>query len=257
MIRRDDGHDWLLISQVDHARLAGEIAAAWGNNETPPLPCPEWLVTAVRCHDDGWREWEGSPRIDPASGRPRDFLEMLMVEATAIWSWSIAACARVPMGSLWVSRHFQHLARLALNSRSDRDDIAALERFLANQRDVEHEGRSTAAGLSLTDEDYEQLADRGFRYVQMFDHMSLWLCCALRSKPQEFAVPFSADIRLVPTDDGSTIIIEPWPLRVDELPLTVPGRRIAASVFANDLEYRDSLDASTPSKLHWILKRRT
>ena len=94
MIRRDDGDDWLLMSQVDHAHLASEIAAVWGNDVVASLPVPDLLVPAIRDHDEGWRDWEQTPAIDPETGKPRDFTAMPMRIATAIWSKSIEACGR-------------------------------------------------------------------------------------------------------------------------------------------------------------------
>lgn len=95
MIRREAADGWLLISQVDHARLAGDFAAAWGNNRVPGLPLAEWLVPAVRDHDEGWRTWEAAPTVTEA-GRPRQFTEMPAAEATAIWTRSIELCASGP-----------------------------------------------------------------------------------------------------------------------------------------------------------------
>jgi hypothetical protein len=92
MIRRDDGGDWLLISQVDHAHLAGTVAAAWGNERVPMLPAADLLVPAVRDHDEGWAEWERTPSVDPATGVPRDFTEMPMAVSTKLWSHSIDVC---------------------------------------------------------------------------------------------------------------------------------------------------------------------
>ncbi|MGE3316301.1 MAG: DUF3891 family protein [Planctomycetaceae bacterium] len=255
MIRRDDGDDWLLISQVDHAHLAGVIASAWGNAEVPALPRSEWLVPAVRGHDDGWREWEDSPHIDPATGTPREFLEMPMVEATAIWNRSIAKCGKHPFGKLWVSRHFQHLTRLALESREDNnEDVAALEHFLEVQQAVEQDERAAGAALSFVGDKYDQLAERGFRYVQMFDRMSLWLCCAERSKPQDFAVPHFGIVQLTPQSNCSTIVGAPGPLSVDSLLLSTPARRIPARRYMSDDEYRRTLASAPVEQLQWELR---
>ena len=92
MIVRDAPDATLLISQVDHARLAGDLAAAWGNDRVPGLPLADWLVPAVRDHDEGWRAWEAAPTVT-ADGRPRDFTEMPAAEAAAIWTRSIDCCA--------------------------------------------------------------------------------------------------------------------------------------------------------------------
>lgn len=94
MIRRDSGDDWLLISQVQHARLAADLARVWGNPRVPPLPVADQLVRAVRDHDNGWWSWEQAPEIDPAAGWPRSFTEMPMPVATRIWTASIESAAR-------------------------------------------------------------------------------------------------------------------------------------------------------------------
>ena len=56
MIRRQAGHDWLLISQVDHAYLAAEIASAWTVGDSSSLPMRELLIPAIRDHDEGSRD---------------------------------------------------------------------------------------------------------------------------------------------------------------------------------------------------------
>ena len=107
MIRRAENRDgeswWLLISQIEHARLAGRIAAQWGNaggntaenDAVPGLPLAARLGRAVAGHDDGWHRWEERPRLN-ADGEPCDFREMPADEATAIWAESVAACAAGP-----------------------------------------------------------------------------------------------------------------------------------------------------------------
>lgn len=266
MIRRDDGDDWLVISQVDHAHLAGEIAAVWGNDTVSRLPLSDWLIVAVRNHDEGWRSWEQTPHINIANGKPREFLEMPMDEATAIWSESIAACNSVPMGRVWVSRHFQYLARLALDARKESgEEVAALNSFLAEQAEIEHADRASYASLPELKGHYDELAEEGFRYVQMFDRMSLWLCCADRTTPQEFKLPDRNTIRFTPCDNaglsssanspriGQTIAASPNPLSVDRLELSVPARRIAARQYANDASYHTALTSAPVEYLCWTI----
>lgn len=98
MIRRETPDGWLLISQVDHARLAGDLAAAWGNDRVPGLPLEEWLIPAIRDHDEGWRSWEAAPTLNDG-GVPRQFTEMPAAEAAAIWTASIDLCASGPPSS--------------------------------------------------------------------------------------------------------------------------------------------------------------
>ncbi len=137
IVRPADG-EYVLISQVDHARIAVEIARSWR------LPSKlddlrEEFLFAVEHHDDGWRDWERAPTI--VDGAPRNFMDMPMPVATGIWSESVdVAAANSPWGGLWVSRHFCHLAELAIAHRTDPADRASAERFLAE---------ATAGGYSV------------------------------------------------------------------------------------------------------------
>ena len=88
------GRGWILISQVDHAHLAAEFAAAWGNDRVADLPTPEILIPAIRDHDEGWREWERLPDIHPETHWPRNFTEMPAAESARIWNHSIEACRK-------------------------------------------------------------------------------------------------------------------------------------------------------------------
>ena len=51
MIRREEGADYLLIAQHDHALIAGELASHVGNDRfAPPNPYEE-VVAGVRLHE--------------------------------------------------------------------------------------------------------------------------------------------------------------------------------------------------------------
>ena len=81
---------WLLISQVEHARISGEFAESWIDSPTAnvtflPLINPEELLPAIYHHDDGWQDWEKSPEVDPQTGRPLAFTEMPLEVALEIW----------------------------------------------------------------------------------------------------------------------------------------------------------------------------
>lgn len=252
MIRRDDGNDWLLIAQADHAHLSGQVAAVWGNEAVPPLPVPDLLVPAIRDHDEGWRDWECAPKVDVGTGRPVQFTEMPMAESTAIWSRSIAFCGRgSPLGGIWVSRHFCWLAEQAQQNRTDPDDLAAIEAFLNQQEPLQRQWREEASA-ALDEEQVEELIRNGFRFVQFFDRLSLWLCCAPRSEPYEIGFPVDQSLRLIP-ETPSDIKIAPWPLSIDRLELTVPVRRLLARPYTDDTDLRSTLTAAPLETLHWRL----
>ena len=64
-------HGLRVILQTDHAALSGALAAHWGNAVfRRPEPTQAMLLAAAE-HDNGWREWEDRPRVNPTTRRPR------------------------------------------------------------------------------------------------------------------------------------------------------------------------------------------
>lgn len=344
MIRRNDGNDWLLIAQADHAHLAADVAGAWGNPAVPPLPLADQLVAAIRDHDEGWRQWEQSPEIDAETGRPRDFTEMPMPTATAIWSRSILAAAcggpshadavgrfqrfldsrqmrltperavvldaalsfrhgfridellRIvasegvdrsaaseivkllerggvlrsgvdgslqaaisragssPLGGIWVSRHFTYLAEQARESRrEDPRDLAAISRFLAEQHTLRREW-TTDSLRDFAGEELERLIETGFRYVQFFDRVSLWLCCAKTTEAVQMELPGREPVRFAPRD-SQNIVVEPFPLSAHRLELSVSARRVPARRYDDDDDLRRTIRQAPRERLRWTLRR--
>src|SRR3954465_2719915 len=93
MIRRElklsaDSAIWLLIQQVEHARISGELVRNWRDEFSADV------VEAIAHHDDGWTSWENEPKFNPAVGAPYSFLEMAIAESLVIWDGSIAAARK-------------------------------------------------------------------------------------------------------------------------------------------------------------------
>jgi hypothetical protein len=170
MIRRnvllaDGTAAWLLISQVEHARISGELTSVWSE------PFSEEVVEAITHHDDGWAAWEAAPQMDAERGRPLSFLEMPMDEALRIWSDSIAAARRIgPLAGAIVAGHF-----LGLAGGSDQAKRPLPARWLC-------EMATARAGWLLewqqqSTDHTPEIADRGQRMLLTADLLSLWLCC--------------------------------------------------------------------------------
>jgi Protein of unknown function (DUF3891) len=76
MILQEQGEQLVVIRQTDHAALAGFFAREWGN-ELFKRPEPlEAFRLAVSEHDNGWREWELAPHIDPKTRLPYSFMSL-------------------------------------------------------------------------------------------------------------------------------------------------------------------------------------
>ena len=59
------GNELWLTPQTDHQEFVGAVAAAWGGGRVLPPLVRRSAVLAARTHDEGWREWELCPEIDP------------------------------------------------------------------------------------------------------------------------------------------------------------------------------------------------
>ncbi len=70
MICRFDDVRLLLILQVDHSRVAGLLAAHWGNDVfASPRPYSS-MVLAAHEHDSGWWDWEIRPSLNDQGYSP-------------------------------------------------------------------------------------------------------------------------------------------------------------------------------------------
>jgi hypothetical protein len=245
MIRRSDrtadlttGEErWILISQVEHARLAGRLAEAWetfGSYE----PRDE-LVEAVRRHDDGWSAWEVAPKVDAQTGRPLDFTETPLTDSLAIWRDSIRSGAEVgPLAGYMVSGHFSALLeRFSGRWKSDPTLTTLAQGFLGEERDERRKWlamwQKVTAGGTARAGATQEAADRAVGWLQMFDAMSLWFCCAKRDQPERFAMPDGAEVTLRPVSGPYEIEVSPWPCRVAALELEAVGRSIRAQRYAS------------------------
>src|SRR5690349_3605110 len=85
MIVRRHGGDLLLITQVDHAMLAGRIMSAWRAGGLPGLSTRARILDATARHDIGWLTVDAAPTIDPPSGAPHDFLNGPLPLRQGVW----------------------------------------------------------------------------------------------------------------------------------------------------------------------------
>ncbi|MEM8944283.1 MAG: DUF3891 family protein [Planctomycetota bacterium] len=174
MIRReiqlpDQPKQWLLISQIEHARLCGVLAESCLTSVDQSLH-RELLQAAVH-HDDGWSTWDARPKVDPDEGRPYSFRELPVADSLSIWKHSIDAAARYGLLSGWlVARHF-----LALLEKSESIKDAVVSAW---RDEVEAWCSKRLAAWQKTDpaRNTVALAGEGLAWLQLFDMMSLWLC---------------------------------------------------------------------------------
>jgi hypothetical protein len=258
MIRRDAtgaqaaATDWILISQVDHARLAARLAEHWGAGDFAPVVSRHEMLWAIDHHDDGWQAWETKPDVDPLTGRPRSFIEMPIDDSLAIWTGSIEiAAAAGPLEGYVVAGHFCALARRAAAWKTLDPRLPAVEEFVARYQRL-RDGWLVAWQAADPAGRTRAMAEQALCQLQFFDSLSLWFCCAEATQSERVQTPGGPELTLTPLD-AQRIAVEPWPLAVECLNLEVLGRAVPARRY----DSREAL-AQAPSQpvlLRWKLQQ--
>jgi hypothetical protein len=175
---------WLLISQVEHARVSGEITANWREEFTDDV------VDAIAHHDDGWASWEADPKLNPEIGAPFSFLEMPVAAALVIWDHSIAAAEK--FGSLAAYVVAGHFYNLLSNSDHATDPLATAWLTAKRKHRTVWLDEWIRAGRSHTLE-YAKGAQHMLLVADLF---SLWLCCEAPLSSGQSNILENSDMKL-------------------------------------------------------------
>jgi hypothetical protein len=242
---------WLLITHQDHARLAGEFAAAWGNEQFRRPEPRERVLFAIASHDDGWVAKDAKPSVT-REGKPSAFSSELVGKYSAFEEIDLADYLAVreravrviaeqdPYAGLLVALHTRDL----LANRADRatiapDQIPLLDRFLAQQDAWRLQLINWIQSHPLLNpKEKEAMTIREhFRLLQACDNLSLLACVAYES-PSNLLHP-------LPLNDGGTQEVQvlpngsrhfeltPWPFLVPELTFSFPARHVPGHRFTD------------------------
>jgi hypothetical protein len=70
-----DGRRHLVIEQLEHTRMAGRLAARWGNDAFAPLAPRELMEYVVTHHDQGWVDIDRAIGRNPVTGLPYSLVD--------------------------------------------------------------------------------------------------------------------------------------------------------------------------------------
>jgi hypothetical protein len=251
---------WWLITHPDHARLAGEFAAAWGNAQFRKPEPRARVLKGIACHDDGWAARDAHPSVTregkPSAfstelvGKYSAFEEIDLEEYLAVRERAVRIVASEdPYAGLLISMHTYNL----LTAHADRSTIAPeglerLDAFLERQRKYQIELRAAIGADDAlgAHEKAEEAIVEHFRLLQACDNLSLLSCVAFAG---------AADLlHPLPLNGGGTAEVkvtavgprrfrlEPWPFAERDLRFAFPARHVAGRLFAKsgdlDAAYR-------------------
>jgi hypothetical protein len=279
MIRRemrlDDGAaGWMLISQIEHARLSAQLAShaiaqfgarteRAGSSPTPaPVATPasvrQEVLDAILHHDDGWAAWERAPRLDPERRRPLSFTELAPAEALAIWSASIEAAAKIgPLAASMVAGHFMRLLDQGDSLHADpaavawRADMAGRrDAWLAQWRKLDSAAHTPG------------LAAEALQWLWTFDEISLWFCTTcpaagatdVAAPPSYRAgrgTPVEMQLLAAPARAGRAAAA-PWRFDVGKIAIAAVGQAAPAKTYAATPAL---LADCRPYEIKWLFTR--
>jgi hypothetical protein len=262
MLRAQAPGGWWLIRHPDHAQLAGEFAAQWGNALfRTPEPRAD-VIEGIRRHDDGWSIRDQKPLLT-RQGKPSAFGADLVGKYTAFEEIDLPEYLGVrgralevvaesnPYAAMLISMHTCNL----LTEHADRttirpEQLPLLDAFVDRQRQRQSELLTACADLARFNHIHlaPQTFNEHFRLLQACDNLSLLSCV-------DFAGPATL-LHPLPTCGGGTQTIDvhrlgprrfrldPWPFEARELAFEIPARWVDGEVFQDPVELQSRYAAA-------------
>jgi Protein of unknown function (DUF3891) len=250
----------LLVLQTDHSRVAGLLAAHWGNSSFAQLRPYLSMVLAAQEHDSGWWEWEVKPTLG-AKGYPTDYIGSIRKLPKGVWlgfyRHGIERLAeRDAYAAYNVSMHGQGLLTQGMGLLPYMPDYtvdADVRDYLKQQTSFREEllpvMRDNGQWKEFSSEEHLWT---NFKYMEVFDQLAQYVCnrYPFNSKerkngptnqlshtpvpvgPGEKDTILTVDVR-----DENQAIVKPYPFDVDPLVISFPGRLIDHRPYPNQEEF--------------------
>ncbi len=120
----------VLVTQPDHAAIAGVLARHWGNQQFATPAAREALVCAAEHHDDGWLELDARPMFNHEQARPAHFVELPLADTAPSYARGVESVyERDQQAGALVSMHFSgfYTSRWGVGGGGPSDNPLALE----------------------------------------------------------------------------------------------------------------------------------
>ena len=242
MIIRKENGALTLVTQTEHSRFVGQLAAHWGNARFAAPEPFESVARAATYHDYGHLHWEPDAPFDAATGEPCEFRrlpdperQLKAHQANIDWLTGID-----PYSGLLVGMHTTGLRR----GRYGRIDHPtgfnppkqgeAIETFIAT-----NEARQEALRARFG----EAGVWTNYHLLQVWDLLGLYFGCAEPGEDHISPVPSKGGervtLRMTPAGPNR-IAFDPYPF--DRRPLTVQFmcKRLPQAKFESEAAFREA-----------------
>jgi hypothetical protein len=254
MILQEDSDQLTLIRQTDHAVLAGVFAREWGNNLFPrPEPFAAFC-TAVTEHDNGWREWELLPQVDPKTRLPYSFMSVPTEAHMALYQRGIDRMVKADSyAGLLVAMHCQGLydrTRATIPGFSAKyvkaTESEQVTNFVNNLK-LQHLRLKVElrADPAMREFAQDKTLEANARRLEALDRLSLYFC---------MGTLHDTTIENVPVDDqgsevdwelrahGNNIVsLGPYPFQREPLQISVLTRTVPKRLYVDNLDFQKTL----------------
>ena len=227
MIIVEDASRLRCVTQTDHAQLSAELLGLWTLNGLPKHPRRKDLLFAVREHDNGWREADAAPRVDPESGRPFDYRNLPSEFRLDLWKRGVERLITShPYAALLIAAH-------CLNLHQSRRNEHGWQDFLS-QTVVLQEELLESAGLS------QEELEEDYAWMELADTISLVVCDAWNGRTEQHGSVFGSK-------DGA-LEIEPFSL-AGTTSFKVACRHVPMKPYSSDSAFAAALAEAKWEKL--------
>jgi hypothetical protein len=261
MLHREDSGGLLVLSQLTHAWVAGQLARAWGNEEFGKVEPREEVCLAADLHDIGWTRWEQAPMLNPRTGRPYTFMEI--PRRTHLEIWSAGGPSALTWGrytALLVSAHGTALYERRKGTSDSAEETQLIKESMSRWRELEDQLlQSLQADAQYAPFVAAAALKRNQRLIGVWDHLSLVLGMGLRMEQRIDRVPATGGetaITVKPTNTAATeFSVTPWPFAVKAVAVECEARRLP-ECYSDEDEMRAALARAPWVKLKVELRPR-
>ena len=267
----------LLILQTDHSRIAGLLAAHWGNDQFARLRPYSSMVLAAQEHDSGWWDWEIKPSVNE-QGFPSDYIGSIKHLGQGVWlDLYRRAIERLASRDLYaayfVSMHGEALLTQGMGllpSMPDYRNDSAVQNFIAEQKAP----RVRWLAQLHTDAVPKELIDEShlwnnFKLMEVFDQFAQFVCnrYPFNSQARKNGPTNTLSNIPVPVADGKpdvtlTIdvqnereaIVSPYPFDVSPLPISFEGRLVPNRSYSKQEEFLEDFYKAERIGISYTLK---
>ncbi|MFC0559556.1 DUF3891 family protein [Halalkalibacter alkalisediminis] len=223
MIIREREHEYVFISQHDHANLSGKIARQFKGNFFQSDDFMKDAITAVYEHDRGWIKLDQAPIWNEQEKGPFSFAQYPLTPKLIHYKLGLEEVQDISKyAALLCSMHYCSFFSTAKDKKS--------KAFLRSEKKRQEQLREKIDGI-----DYK-LLNQHFRLLQVCDDLSLYVCFNEPGTSKENEHPwFKEGFRKSELfNDGQHSLCSTW---VDDETISVTGFPFVKEFEAN-LDYR-------------------